>query len=45
MSHNAPLVLMILDGWGYNENDRYNAIAKANTPQWMNGGKPALIFF
>ncbi|HAU1874695.1 TPA: 2,3-bisphosphoglycerate-independent phosphoglycerate mutase [Legionella pneumophila] len=34
MSHNAPLVLMILDGWGYNENDRYNAIAKANTPQW-----------
>lgn len=34
MSNNAPLVLMILDGWGYNENDKYNAIAKAHTPQW-----------
>lgn len=34
MPHNAPLVLMILDGWGYNENNRYNAIAKAHTPQW-----------
>ena len=34
MSKNAPLVLMILDGWGFNENAKYNAIAKAHTPQW-----------
>lgn len=34
MAKNAPLVLMILDGWGYNENDKHNAIAKAHTPQW-----------
>ncbi|MFI4918205.1 MAG: 2,3-bisphosphoglycerate-independent phosphoglycerate mutase [Legionellales bacterium] len=30
----TPLVLMILDGWGYNKNQHYNAIAKARTPQW-----------
>jgi 2,3-bisphosphoglycerate-independent phosphoglycerate mutase len=29
-----PLVLMILDGWGYREDTSYNAIAAANTPQW-----------
>lgn len=34
MSKNAPLVLMILDGWGYNASDKHNAIAKAHTPQW-----------
>lgn len=34
MSKNAPVLLMILDGWGYNTNDKHNAIAKANTPQW-----------
>ena len=34
MKKNAPLVLMILDGWGYNENNKHNAIAKAHTPQW-----------
>lgn len=34
MSHNAPLVLMILDGWGYNQNNEHNAIAQAHTPQW-----------
>jgi 2,3-bisphosphoglycerate-independent phosphoglycerate mutase len=34
MKKNAPLVLMILDGWGYNESNKYNAIAKAHTPQW-----------
>lgn len=34
MAKNAPLVLMILDGWGYNESDKHNAIAKAHTPQW-----------
>lgn len=25
---------MILDGWGHQENTKYNAIASANTPQW-----------
>lgn len=30
----APLVLMILDGWGYRDASSHNAIAKANTPQW-----------
>ncbi|WP_133129419.1 2,3-bisphosphoglycerate-independent phosphoglycerate mutase [Legionella yabuuchiae] len=34
MSHNAPLVLLILDGWGYREEAEFNAIAKASTPQW-----------
>lgn len=34
MHKNAPLVLMILDGWGYNEKNKYNAIAMAHTPQW-----------
>jgi 2,3-bisphosphoglycerate-independent phosphoglycerate mutase len=34
MSKNAPLVLMILDGWGYSETNKHNAIAQAHTPQW-----------
>lgn len=34
MPKNPPLVLMILDGWGYRENTQDNAIAEANTPQW-----------
>lgn len=34
MQEKATLLLMILDGWGYNENNRYNAIAQAKTPQW-----------
>ncbi|KTD75588.1 2,3-bisphosphoglycerate-independent phosphoglycerate mutase [Legionella waltersii] len=34
MPNSSPLVLMILDGWGYNSNAKYNAIAQANTPQW-----------
>ena len=34
MKKNAPLVLMILDGWGYNESNKHNAIAHAHTPQW-----------
>lgn len=34
MTKHAPLVLMILDGWGYNENNQHNAIAQAHTPQW-----------
>ncbi len=29
-----PLVLMILDGWGYSENLENNAIAAARTPVW-----------
>ncbi len=29
-----PLVLMILDGWGYSEKTEHNAIAAAHTPQW-----------
>lgn len=34
MSKNAPVVLMILDGWGYSEENKHNAIAAAYTPQW-----------
>ncbi|MEL0640179.1 2,3-bisphosphoglycerate-independent phosphoglycerate mutase [Pseudoalteromonas aliena] len=30
--HKKPLVLMILDGWGYRENEQSNAILAANTP-------------
>jgi 2,3-bisphosphoglycerate-independent phosphoglycerate mutase len=29
-----PLLLMILDGWGYREESDYNAIAQAHTPCW-----------
>ncbi len=29
-----PLVLLILDGWGYSETTQNNAIAAANTPVW-----------
>lgn len=29
-----PLALIILDGWGYREDKRDNAIANANTPTW-----------
>ncbi len=29
-----PLVLLILDGWGYAENTEYNAIHSANKPNW-----------
>ena len=29
-----PTVLIILDGWGYREDTRDNAIANANTPVW-----------
>ena len=34
MLKKTPLVLMILDGWGYREETEHNAIAAANTPQW-----------
>ena len=29
-----PVVLVILDGWGYSENPKHNAIQAANTPFW-----------
>lgn len=34
MFQKKPVVLMILDGWGYQENTPDNAIAAAATPQW-----------
>lgn len=34
MSSTVPLVLLILDGWGYSEQIKHNAIAAAFTPQW-----------
>lgn len=34
MAKCTPLVLMILDGWGYREDAKHNAIAAAKTPQW-----------
>lgn len=34
MVANTPMVLIILDGWGYSENQQYNAIAEAKTPHW-----------
>ena len=33
-SRPRPLLLLILDGWGYSENPESNAIAHANTPNW-----------
>ncbi|MFT5161791.1 MAG: 2,3-bisphosphoglycerate-independent phosphoglycerate mutase [Alteromonadaceae bacterium] len=32
MSKKSPLLLMILDGWGYKEDPQHNAIAQAKTP-------------
>ncbi len=29
-----PVVLLILDGWGYSENKEFNAIYQADTPNW-----------
>ncbi len=29
-----PVVLLILDGWGYSESDDFNAIRNASTPVW-----------
>lgn len=34
MHQKKPLVLMILDGWGYNSEQKHNAISQAQTPQW-----------
>ncbi len=33
-SRRAPVVLIILDGWGYSENPHCNAIHAAHTPNW-----------
>lgn len=33
-SLNGPLILIVLDGWGYTENTVYNAIHSAKTPNW-----------
>ncbi|MGV0005530.1 MAG: 2,3-bisphosphoglycerate-independent phosphoglycerate mutase [Candidatus Porifericomitaceae bacterium WSBS_2022_MAG_OTU9] len=29
-----PVLLVVLDGWGYSENTEYNAIHSADTPSW-----------
>lgn len=29
-----PLLLTVMDGWGYSENEHYNAIKSAKTPHW-----------
>lgn len=34
MPKHRPILLMILDGWGYREDSSYNAIAKAHIPHW-----------
>lgn len=34
MKNYKPVVLVILDGWGYQEDASHNAIAKAKTPIW-----------
>lgn len=36
MSSQKPLVLLILDGWGYQTANKHNAITNANTPTWDN---------
>ncbi|MEY4588234.1 MAG: hypothetical protein RL497_310 [Pseudomonadota bacterium] len=36
MSAKQPVVLIILDGFGYNESSQYNAIANARAPLWQN---------
>lgn len=30
----SPILLLILDGWGYRQNSQHNAIALAETPHW-----------
>ena len=34
VERHLPLVLVVLDGWGYSEKTDYNAIHAANTPVW-----------
>ena len=36
MTRPTPLILIILDGWGYREETEANAIAAANKPNWDN---------
>ena len=33
-NNRKPTVLIVLDGWGYREETRDNAIANADTPVW-----------
>lgn len=33
---NRPVALIIIDGFGYSPNAKYNAIAQANAPTWQN---------
>ena len=35
-NNHPPIVLIILDGWGYRSDSEFNAIAAANTPNWDN---------
>ncbi len=35
LSPHAPLVLIVLDGWGYREDPQYNAIHAAHAPFWQ----------
>lgn len=34
MTRKKPVLLCILDGWGYNPNTKVNAIETSNTPNW-----------
>ena len=34
MATPKPVLLLILDGWGYREQTEHNAIALANCPNW-----------
>ncbi|HEY8941735.1 MAG TPA: 2,3-bisphosphoglycerate-independent phosphoglycerate mutase, partial [Cellvibrio sp.] len=36
MSAKKPVVLLILDGYGYSEKTKYNAVYAANTPVYDN---------
>lgn len=40
--HKAPLLVIVLDGWGEAEDDQYNAISRADTPcmDSLKKGKP-----
>lgn len=34
IDHSKKIALIVLDGWGYRKEARYNAIKKAHTPHW-----------
>lgn len=36
MVKKGSVVLLILDGWGFRDQNKYNAIANAQIPQWQN---------